>query len=307
MGQLEDMKIFIRIVEAGGIGAAAEQLCIAKSAVSRRLSGLESDLGITLINRTTRTSNLTDAGNLYYKRALGIIDDVIELNNTTSNLELALQGTLRLSAPLSFGVNHLAPVLSGYIKQHPELSLSVDFADHYIDLIEGGYDLAFRIGTLQDSTLIARPIAPIKLIMCASPAYLEQSGLPKGPDDLKNHQLLYYSSSDVLTWKLNDKNGEEISIPVTEKITSNNGDFLNQMAIDGHGIIISPTFISWQALAEGKLVPVLTDYSIPSTHAYAVYPNTRYLPQKTRLLIEYLKEQFNENPYWDQDIDSLPD
>jgi len=301
MGQLEDMKIFIRVVDAGGISMAAEQLCIAKSAVSRRLAGLESDLGITLINRTTRTSNLTDAGRLYYKRVLTIIDDVTELNNMTTALE-SLQGTLRLSAPLSFGMEHLAPVLSRYIEQHPKLQLSVDFSDDYIDLIEGGYDLAFRIGTLQDSSLIARPIASIKFVMCASPDYLEQWGTPQCPDDLKKHQLLYYSSSDLLTWKLKDKKGHKINIPITEKIVSNNGSFLNQMAISGHGIILSPTFISWQALSEGSLIPVLSDYLIPSTHAYAVYPNTRYLPQKTRLLIDYLKKQFYDAPYWDQNI-----
>jgi DNA-binding transcriptional LysR family regulator len=300
VGQLENMKIFIRVVEAGGIGIAAEQLCIAKSAVSRRLADLESDLGVTLINRTTRTSNITEIGKMYYSRALNILDDVTELNNTTSNQKRSLQGTLRLAAPSSFGVEHLSPILSEYIKQHPDLSLSINFADNYIDLIEGGYDLAFRIGTLQDSTLIAKPIAPIKLVMCASPDYLKAHGTPTSPDDLKHHQLLYYSFSNVLTWRLTDKQGGKINIPITEKIISNNGEFLNHMGIAGHGIILSPTFISWKALNKGTLVPLLTDYLMPSTHAYAIYPKARYLPQKTRLLINYLKEKFNDNPYWDQ-------
>ena len=302
MGQLEDMQIFVRVVEAGGISAAAEQLGIAKSAVSRKLSDLESRLGVTLINRTTRTSNITEAGHLYYTRSLKVIDDVAELNNLASDPQTNLQGTLRLAAPLSFGLSHLTAALDIFSKEHPELTLDVDFSDHHVDLIEGGYDLAFRIGDLGDSSLKARCISPIKMMMCASPDYLEKYGTPKSPDDLKQHKLLCYTLLDTRSWKLLDQQGNEVTIPIEAKVLANNGEFLNQMGISGHGIIVSPSFISWQALAMKELIPVLPEYTIPTTHAYAVYPKTRYLSQRARLLIDYLLERFGDKPYWDQSL-----
>lgn len=302
MGQLEDMQIFVRVVEAGGIGLAAEQLSIAKSAVSRRLSDLETRLGVTLINRTTRTSNITEAGSLYYARAVKVIDDVAELNNMAADPQTSLQGILRLAAPLSFGLAHLAPALDSFVKEHTELTLNVDFSDRHIDLIEGGYDLAFRIGELGDSSLKARRISPIKMAMCASPDYLKQWGTPQIPDDLKHHQLLRYTLVDSRSWKLIDKQGKETIVPIEAKILANNGDFLSKMGIAGHGILISPTFIVWQALSVGDLVPVLPDYSIASSNAYAVYPKTRYLSQRARLLIDFLQERFGGTPYWDQSL-----
>ena len=302
MGQLEDMQVFVRVVEAGSIGLAAEQLSIAKSAVSRRLSELETRLGVTLINRTTRTSSITEAGSLYYNRALRIIDEVDELNTMTSDPETSLQGSLRLAAPLSFGLSHLAPALDSFAQQHSKLTLEVDFSDRRIDLIEGGFDLAFRIGDVEDSSLKARRISPIRMVICASPDYLQQWGMPKTPEDLKQHQLLHYTLSNKRSWKLVDQTGEAHVIHVEAKVMANNGDFLNKMAMAGHGVLITPTFISWQAIAEGDLVPILTDCTIPSTSAYAVYPRTRYLSQRARLLIDCLVERFGENPYWDQSV-----
>jgi DNA-binding transcriptional LysR family regulator len=300
MGQLENMQVFIRVVEAGGIGLAAKQLNIAKSAVSRRLVDLESHLGVTLLNRTTRTSNLTEAGNLYYTHALGIVNDVKELDTITSEPQTLPQGTLRLAAPLSFGLTHLAPALDTFIKEYPELTLHVDFSDQHIDLIEGGYDLAFRIGNLENSTLKARRITPINIVMCASPYYLDKWGTPENPSDLKHHQLLRYSLDDMNSWKLVDKRNKETIISIEAKILANNGDFLRDMAIAGHGILISPTFILSQALLKKDLLIVLPEYSIPSRNAYAVYPKTRYLSQRARLLIDYLLDKFGDNPYWDQ-------
>lgn len=302
MGQLENMQVFIRVVEAGGIGRAADQLDMAKSAVSRRLAELEDRLGITLINRTTRTSSLTEAGNLYYTRALSIVDDVTELDTLASDPETSLQGTLRLAAPLSFGLSHLTPALDMFTKEHPELTLHVDFSDQQIDLIEGGYDLAFRIGDLENSTLKARRISPIHIVMCASPDYIDKWGMPKKPDDLKHHQLLGYTLDDITSWKLVDKNNKETIMPVEAKILANNGDFLKNMAIAGHGILISPTFIAGQALSKGELIAIMPGYSIASKNAYAVYPKTRYLSQRARLLIDFLLEQFGDNPYWDQNL-----
>ena len=300
MGQLENMQVFIRVVEAGGIGVAAEQMGLAKSAVSRRLADLESKLGITLINRTTRTSSLTEAGNLYYKRALHILDDVAELNVMTSDPKASLKGTLRLAVPLSFGLAHLTPALDSFAEKYPDLTLHVDFSDTHIDLVEGGYDLAFRIGKLKDSSLKARRIAPIRLIVCASPSYLEQWGTPKIPQELKQHKLLRYTLNTEKNWKFLDRHGKDITLQTDAKIQANNGDFLCKMAIAGHGILLSPTFITWEAVAKGQLVPILEHYTVRPSTAYAVYPQTRYLSQRARYLIDHLLETFGDNPYWDK-------
>ena len=303
MGQLEDMQVFVRVVDAGGIGLAAEQMGIAKSAVSRRLSELENRLGVTLITRTTRSSKLTEAGENYYARSQQLINDIDELNNLTSDPDCSLNGTLRLSVPLSFGLLHLTSAIEQFIKDHPQLSLDINFSDRETDLIEGGFDLAFRIGDLQDSSLKARKISPIKLIVCASPRYLEKYGTPKHPEDLKNHKLLKYALYNNNNWKLLDKNGQSYSVPLHSAITANNGDFLNAMAISGHGIIIQPTFISWEAIAQKQLVPILSDYTPPKINAYAVYPQTRFPSRKVRLFIDFLSERFGNNPYWDQTYD----
>lgn len=300
MGQLEDMQVFVRVVEAGGVGLAAEQLGIAKSAVSRKLSDLETRLGVTLIHRTTRTSSITEVGSMYYERALRVIDDVDELNTITSDPDVSLKGTLRLAAPLSFGLSHLAPVLDTFAKNHPDLTLNIDFSDKQIDLVEGGYDLAFRIGELADSSLKARKIFPVKIIICASPAYLEKYGRPMTVEDLQQHQLLRYTLVEGSSFKCINAEGRETVVSMRSKIQANNGDFLNQMAVAGHGILVSPTFIAWQALATGDLVPILEDCHLPQTYAYAVYPKTRYLSHRARVLIDCLQEQFGDNPYWDQ-------
>ena len=302
MGQLEDMKIFIRIVEAGGISRAADQLGFAKSAVSRRLADMETRLGARLLNRTTRTSSLTEIGQRFYNRALTIVDDVAELNALTTDANTSLEGIIKLAAPLSFGLTHLAPAIDIFLNQHPGLTINIDFSDRQVDLIEEGFDLAFRIADLKDSNLMARKISPIRLILCASPEYLNKYGTPKTPDDLKNHSLLYYNIMRSNIWTLTDTKGRQSTVNINAKMVANNGDFLKDMAVAGHGIVSSPTFISWQAIAAGDLVPVLTDYKLPQTNAYAVYPQTRYLSRRTRILIDFLVERFGNTPYWEQNI-----
>lgn len=303
MGQLEDMNVFIRIVEAGGISRAAEQLGIAKSAVSRRLVDLETRLGVRLLNRTTRSSSLTEIGQSYYDRVIKVVDDVAELNAITTDANTSLAGTINLAAPLSFGLSHLAPAIDDFLNEHPELAININFSDRQVDLVEEGLDLALRITDLKDSSLIARKISSINFILCASPEYLNKHGAPKLPADLKNHRLLHYSISEANTWKLINKKGKHYSVNVDAQIVANNGDFLKDMAIAGHGVVFSPTFIAWQAIAMGDLVPILTDYTLQQLNAYAVYPQARYLSQRTRLLIDFLVKRFGNNPYWDQGIE----
>lgn len=300
MNQLEEMRSFVRVVEAGGISKAAEQLGLAKSGVSRRLADLENRLGVRLLNRTTRRSSLTEAGQAYYTGAVKLLADVAELNAVTTNSDAVLEGTLRLAVPLSFGLCHLSPAIDEFLKVHPGLDVNIDFSDRHVDLVESGVDLAIRISRLHDSSLKARRICPIRLLLCASPAYIEARGCPETPGDLAHHSLLRYDIGGGSQVRLEDPQGKVHTVQAASRVVANNGDFLRDMAMAGHGIIVIPSFIAWQALASGDLVEIMTGYAPPSLDAWAVYPQTRYLSRRARLFIDFLAERFGNNPYWDQ-------
>ncbi len=302
MGQLEDMEAFVRIIDAGSISQAANQLGVVKSAISRRLVDLEVRLGVQLLNRTTRKSHLTEAGKQYYDRSVQILADVAEINAITSNTKAALNGTLKISAPLSFGLQHLAAPINEFAALHPNLVIHMDFNDRQIDLIAEGYDVAIRIAELNDSTLMASKLAPIRRTLCASPDYLARMGVPAKPSDLKKHHILQYANAQSVPWQLSGPDGRKHTITLPAKIVANNGDFLKQIAKEGHGIISSPTFIVWQELASGELVTIMDDYPCSALNAYAVYPQTRHLPGRVRLFIDFLKDKFGGEPYWDKGI-----
>jgi len=302
MGQLEDMRIFVRIVEAGGVGKAADQLSMAKSGVSRSLASLENRLGVQLINRTTRRISLTGAGHEYYQAAVKIIGDISELDALTSNAKTALQGQLRLAVPLSFGLCHLSAAIDDFVREYPGLTFNIDFSDRLVNLVEQGADLAIRITALKDSSLRARRICPIHLKLCASPAYLEAHGTPAAPDDLKHHAMLGYNIGSGTALKLVDGQANEHVIQISSRMVANNGDFLLDMALAGHGIVLLPTFIAWRSLATGDLVPLLETFPPAPLNAWAVYPQTRYLSQRARAFIDFLAERFGDKPYWDSGL-----
>ncbi len=300
MGQLEDMQVFIRVVEAGGISRAAEQLDIAKSAVSRRLSELEKRLGTRLISRTTRTSSLTEAGRSYYQQVLRVVDQVLEIDNEIQNAECALSGTIRLAVPLSFGLLHLGPAIDLFMQQHPQLHIRLDFSDRHVDLVEEGFDLALRISELGDSSTQARRIFTSHHRLVASPAYLKRMGAPASPAELSSHRLLKYAGSGDTPLTITDAGGKTHTPDMKSSIVANNGDFLLQMACAGHGLAALPTFIVSSALVACELVEVLPDCALPSLNAYFIYPRNRYLPRRVRLLLEFMVERFGERPYWDE-------
>lgn len=302
MGQLENMDTFVRIIDSGSISQAAEQLGVVKSAISRRLADLEIRLGVQLLNRTTRKSSLTVAGKQYYERSVRILADVAEINAAASKNKADLSGIFKISAPLSFGILHMSAVINEFAALHPGLIIQMDFNDRKVDLVEEGYDMAIRIAELMDSSLMARKLAPINNILCASPAYLAKMGIPEKPQDLKGHHILRYTNLPGNTWHFSGPDGHRHSISLPVKISANNGDFLKSAALDGHGIINSPTFIVWQEIASGELVKIMDNYPIPALNAYAVYPQTRHLPRRVRLFIDFLKDKFGGEPYWDNFI-----
>lgn len=301
MARLEDMETFIRVVEAGSISGASERMGIAKSAVSRRIAGLEERLGAQLFRRTTRKLSLTDTANRFYERCVHILADVQEAEYAVSDEHGTLRGRLRVAVPLSFGLLHLGPAIDAFMKEHPEVEFDLDFNDHQVDLLGEGFDVALRIADLPDSSLIARRLAPIHMVACASPAYLEAKGTPETPMDLVNHSCLTYSNmNNPSVWPYVGPDGKASSVRVKSHLQANNGDFLCQAAVAGQGITRQPSFILYKDIEQGLIVPVLSEYTWPSVNAYAVYPQTRHLSRRVRAFVDFLIERFAGVPYWDE-------
>ncbi|HCD05846.1 MULTISPECIES: LysR family transcriptional regulator [unclassified Methylophaga] len=298
MNQIEDMQTFKRIVEAGSISLAADQLDTVKSAVSRRLKDLEKRLNVTLLQRTTRRQTLTEAGHRYYQHCLRLLDDIAEAEAQISDIEAELSGKLRISAPVSFGLMHLGPALQEFQLIHPLIEMSIDFNDRLVDLIADGFDLAIRISRLEDSTLIAKKLSSTRLVVCASPEYLTYHGTPIIPTDLtNNHTVLHYRNTSE-SWQF-QQDGSLINLHLQGKLTANNGNFLCDAAIAGQGIITSPDFICYQAVQSGQLQVILRDYMHDNELGiFAVYPQTRYLPRRSQILIAYLQNYFARNAPW---------
>ena len=306
MDRFADMQMFVKVVESASISAAAERLNVAKSAVSRRLAELEARLGVQLLQRTTRRLNLTDSGRSFYERSLRILADLEEAELAVSQAHGALSGKLRVALPLSFGLLHLVPLINEFAAAHPEVEFELDFNDRQIDLMQEGFDLAVRIAKLGDSTLIARRVAVVRHMACASADYLARRGIPESPEALAQHDCLGYSNlatPDI--WAYRNQNHETVRVKVPLKLLANNGDFLCRAAMAGQGIIMQPTFYMAEAICRGDLVPLLSDVQWPEVHAYAVYPPTRHLSTRVRAFVDFLVEKFSGEPYWDVAIAQL--
>jgi len=283
----DDLRIFSDIVRTGSISKAAMQRRQSKSVLSRKLSDLESRLGVTLITRTTRAMHLTDAGTELLKRADSILDELAEMETAIRNEVSTLTGRLRIAAPLSYGLTVLQPILSQFIRDHPDLKVEIDFSDRKIDLIEDGFDIALRIGVLTDSSLIARKVTPVGHTVAASSAFWDQYGRPNHPDDLAKIPALRYlnlKSPDTLPWW--GPLGETGTVHPPVAVLAGNGDFLAGLAHDGCGFMVEPDFILAPWLESGKLEAVLTDYAWSQMNLYLVYPPTRRIAARTRAFAE---------------------
>jgi DNA-binding transcriptional LysR family regulator len=300
MDRFAHMQIFVGVVEAGSITAAAERLNLAKSAVSRRLAELESHLGVSLIQRTTRRLNLTDSGRAFYARCVAILADVEEAESTVSQAHGALKGQLKVALPLAFGLLHFAPLVQEFMARHPDVRLELDFNDRQLDLMQEGFDLAIRIATLADSSLIARRLVSIRHIVCASPAYLARRGTPRRAADLAQHDCLAYCNvRDPALWNCHGPDGAPVQVRVPVRLAASSGEFLMRAALAGEGVVLLPTFYVHEALCTGQLVPILADHAWLELAAYAVYPPTRHLSNRARALIDFLVERLAGEPGWD--------
>jgi len=300
MNQLEQIRVFVELVKAGSATQAAQRLSLAPSAISRRLKELEARLGTELIRRTTRRMNLTDDGRAYYERCVRILEDLEEADSLFARRSCELSGRLRVATPWSFGVAHMVPAITEFMRLHPRVTVDLDMNDRRVDLVAEDFDVAIRIGELEDSSLMARWLAPVSHLVCASPDYFERYGTPQEPEELGRHQGLCYANlRSPGQWLYSDQRGDKHSVKVPIRFRASNGDALCHAAVAGLGVLCEPSFILYRAILEGCLVPVLTQYRWYQMGIHVLYPGTRYLSPRVRGFIDFLSERFGDDPEWE--------
>jgi DNA-binding transcriptional LysR family regulator len=295
MDRLTEMEAFATVVDQGGFTDAAKKMGISKSAVSKHVSSLETRLGARLLNRTTRRVSPTEIGLAYYDRARRVLNDAGEADALVTAMQSAPSGLLRVSVATDFGVNHLSPALGSFLHEYPDITVNMVLNNRYVELISEGFDLAVRIGELEDSSLRARKLAETQKMMIASPKYFEEYGRPEKIDDLNEHKLLHYSNqASGNVWKLTAPSGEKRQVRSAGWLTVNDGQSLLNAAINGLGIAFLPSFLYADALRAGLLEPAIKDLPVETQGIYAVYPPGRYTQPKVRAFIDFLVEQYKD-------------
>jgi DNA-binding transcriptional LysR family regulator len=303
MDRFADIEAYSAVVEAGSFSAAGERLGVAKSVVSRRISQLEKRLGSRLLHRTTRRLTLTDAGKNFYQRAVQILADLDDAEQSVTDETTELRGSIKLAAPLTFGLMHLSDAITDFLNDHPAIELNLDLNDRNISLVEEGFDMAVRIGELKDSTLVARRLGTARIVTCASRSYLEKHGEPVEPGELHEHIGLQYSNINYkLQWRYITPEGETKYAQPQIRIRANNGEALAIAANAGLGITTGPTFILGRHIKEGGLVTILNEYQRPSVGIHAVYPPGRLIPKRIQVFSDFLAGRFGDLPYWDDGL-----
>ena len=291
---LDALRSFVAVIESGSFVRAAEQLDASTAAISRRISALEQALGSQLISRTTRRLALTEAGSRFYTDVLNILQMLGEAEERVRIGREKIAGLLRVAAPLSFGIQQVAPVLPSFMKRHPDLKVQLLLEDRITDLQAEGIDVAIRIGSLRDSSLVATRICPIARVFCAAPDYLAKKGEPQTPGDLKDHCCLHYSLLSVREeWGIVFDESTEL-IDIAGSLSANNAEVLKESAIQGMGVTMLPLFVVQDALTDGRLRQVLPSYSPASSSLYAVRLSRQFTPARVRLFVEFLRNAFGE-------------
>ena len=299
MDRFLEMQTFNAVVDAGSFVKAAEALNLSKAAVSRYVVDMETRLGVRLLHRTTRRLSLTEEGQVFYARSKAMLADLDEAEaEITSHSHLA-SGLLRVNAPVTFGILHLAPLWGVFKAQNPRVTLDITLSDRVVDLLEDGYDLAIRIGTLESSTLVSRELASTRVVLCASPQYLAAHGTPTHPGELVDHAVIAYSYwSGRDDWRFDGPQGP-VSVTTRPCIRTNSGDTCRAAALAHQGVILQPTFLVGPDLAQGTLVELMPQYQSPELGIYAVYPTRQHVSAKVRKLIDFLVGQLaGRGPVW---------
>ncbi len=296
--------VFVAVVQYGGFSPAARFLGISKSAVSKRISQLEQQLGVKLLHRTTRKLSLTEAGEHYFEHALKANLAARDAEDAVAQLQGEPQGRLRINSPMSFGRLHMAPMIPEFLKKYPKIRIDLVMDDKRLDLVSGGFDLAIRGGALPDSTLVARRLATLNSVLCVSPDYLERHGYPQQLDDLLQHNCLSFSySNDVKEWSFTQGN-QRHSVVVSGNYQVNNSEALLEAVLQGLGIARLPTFVAGPDIRTGRLKVLFPEYKMPELAINAVLIERQYMPAKVRAFLDFAIEYFgSETPYWEQGIE----
>jgi DNA-binding transcriptional LysR family regulator len=288
MDLLSSMKVFAAVVDAGSFAGAADKLATSRAMTSKQVQNLEEHLGTRLLNRTTRKLSLTETGREFYERCVQIITDVEEAEQVAGQMTSTPRGVLKVTVPLSYGQHHLAAIIGEYALAYPQVRLDISLSDRKVDIVDEGFDLAIRIGTLAQSDLIARKIGGVRSMVCAAPGYLAKHGTPATPADLKNHACLGYTlTAGGAEWRLVGPEGE-VAVPVMGPIRADNGDLLRLAAVSGAGVVFQPHFIVAEDLEAGRLVRILPDWQSIELGVHAVYPSRRHLSAKVRTFVDFL-------------------
>lgn len=293
MENLTHMAVFAEVVRNRSFSAAARQLGVSKSTVSKSVRQLEERLGAQLLNRTTRQLSLTEIGDAFYERCQKVVDEAQAAERAVTDLTDGARGTLRLNATMSFGMTHVAPAVADFLVDHPDISIDMTMTDEFVDLVREGYDLAIRIGNLPNSTLIARKLAACDFVLCAAPSYIADFGRPAQPRDLADHTCLryaYHATGDV--WKFNGPDGE-CAVRVNGPLRVNNGEALRAAAVAGLGVIFVPLFLVADDIDAGRLAPLLDGYGW-TTNVFAVYPHSRHVSPKIRRFVDFIADRFRD-------------
>lgn len=292
------MTIFVRVVDAGSFTAAAERSEISTAMVSKHIQYLEAHLGMSLLLRTTRRHKITEFGKFYYDSCIKIIRMIDNLDNMAADLVENPKGLIRITAPCSFGIKQLMPKIDEFYRDYKDIEIDVHISDNVSNIVEEGFDAAIRVGELPDSDLIARPLAPYRLVICASPAYLEGRDLPKKPQDLQNHDCLalgfaWWSEwrANEREWRLTDENGTE-TIQISARLKVNDASALHQCALKDMGIVMLPELLVRNNLQSGSLVQLLSNYELPSRPMNLLYYSHSRMPSRLRVFIDFVLEHF---------------
>jgi DNA-binding transcriptional LysR family regulator len=300
MDRFASIAVFVAAVDEGSLVAAGRRFGLSASMAGKYLSALEADLNVRLLQRSTRSLSLTDAGRAYYLRCKRILEELDDANSEASDAHSTARGTLRVAAPVTFGAMHMGDVVARYLENHPNVNIEVALDDRYIDLQNNSVDVAIRIGRLPDSQLVARRLAPCRMTVCASPAFLEREGVPATPEDLHLAPRLAFSEAvSKPEWTLSDEEGREHVIDGPYRMQANNMQMLLAATLAGVGIAYGPTFVFGPHIRAKELVELLPGYRAPELTVHAVYPTARYVPSKVRRFIEYLADAFGDQPPWD--------
>lgn len=303
MTDLNDMMIFADVVAADGFAEAARKLGISKSSVSKSVARLERSLGVRLLNRSTRGMSLTEIGAAYHKHCVRIAEEAARAADLVGELRADPVGVLKITCPVAFGRLHIAPAVAGYLARHQKLRIDLTTTDRIVDLTSEGFDVAIRISPAPDAHLVARRLAVVRRVICATPGYFARFGVPTTPQELARHNCVHYTHfGSHGQWRLQGTNGQ-IVVPVDGSLRVNDDDVLSGAVLAGLGIALLPTFIVGNELQAGLLQSVLSEFVPPERHIYAVHLPNPNLPAKVRGFIEFLQAQIGPVPYWDRAVD----